>query len=117
MNVSKGLYDQGAGTKTRLDQTKYEYDAAQSSVTYCISQKKMAERNLRKTSLTAPYEGYIAARYVEPHEEIQAGQQVFEIDAVGTLEVTLAVPETTISQVHNRFDSWYGNFTGGTLDY
>jgi RND family efflux transporter MFP subunit len=94
------VYDQGAGTKSKLDQAKYEYNAAQSSVTYCISQKKLAERNLRKTSLVAPYEGYIAARYVEPHEEIPAGQRMFEIDAVGTLEVTLAVPETTIAQIH-----------------
>jgi RND family efflux transporter MFP subunit len=37
---------------------------------------------------------------VEPHEEIQAGRQAFDIDAVGAMEVVLAVPETTISQIH-----------------
>lgn len=94
------VYQQGAGTKSKLDQAKYNYDAAQSSVTYCESQLKLAERNLRKTTLTAPYEGYIAARYVEPHEEIPAGQRIFEIDAVGALEISLTVPETSISEIH-----------------
>jgi len=94
------VYQQGAGTKSKLDQAQYNYEAAQSSVTYCESQLKLAERNLRKTTLTAPFEGYIAARYVEPHEEIPAGQRVFDMDAVGALEVTLAVPETAISQIH-----------------
>ena len=67
---------------------------------YTVSQLKLAERNLSKTSLTAPYDGFIAARYVEPHEEIQAGQRIFEINAEGTMQVILAVSETNISQIH-----------------
>jgi RND family efflux transporter MFP subunit len=95
----KRVYEQGAGTKNKLDQSKYDYDAAQSSVVFHVSQMKLAERNRRKTSMKAPYEGHIAARYVEPHEEIQPGRQVFDLDAVGALEVVLAIPETTISQI------------------
>ena len=94
------VFEQGAGTQNKLDQAKYDYDAALSSHAYNVSQLKLAKRNLIKTSLIAPYEGYIAARYVEPHEEIQAGRQVFDIDAVGEMEVVLAVPETNISQIH-----------------
>jgi len=96
----KRVYEKGAGTKSRLDQAKYEYEAAQSSVTYHISQLKLAERNLRKTTLEAPYDGNIAARYIEPHEEIQVGRRIFDINAAGAMEVMLAVPETTISRIH-----------------
>jgi RND family efflux transporter MFP subunit len=96
----KRVHEQGAGTQSKLDKAKYNYEAAKSSVTYYVSQLNLAQRNLRKTSLAAPYEGHIAARYVEPHEEIQAGRRLFDIDAVGALEVILAVPETTISQIH-----------------
>ena len=94
------VFDQGAGTQSRLDQAKYDYDAAQSSLAYNVSQLKLAKRNLIKTSLIAPYEGYIAARYVEPHEEIQAGRRIFEINAEGAMEVILAIPETNISKIH-----------------
>lgn len=96
------VYEQGAGTKSKLDRAKYYYDAALSSVTYQTSRLKLAQRNLRKTSLPAPYAGHIAARHVEPHEKIQAGQRIFEIDAIGDMEVMLAIPETTISQVHTE---------------
>lgn len=94
------VFTQGAGTQSKLDNAKYNYEAAKSNVTYYVSQLNLSQRNLRKTSLVAPYEGYIAERDVEPHEEIQAGRQVFGIDAVGALEAVLAVPETTISQIN-----------------
>jgi RND family efflux transporter MFP subunit len=74
------VFEQGAGTQNKLDQAKYDYDAALSSHAYNVSQLKLAN--------------------VEPHEEIQAGRQVFDIDAVGEMEVVLAVPETNISQIH-----------------
>jgi RND family efflux transporter MFP subunit len=96
----KRVFDQGAGTQSRLEQSQYNYEAAQSSLDYAVAQLKLAERNLSKTSLAAPYDGYIAARYVEPHEEIQVGQRIFEINAEGSMQVILAVSETNISQIH-----------------
>ena len=52
------------------------------------------------TTLLSPYDGAIAWRSVEPHEEVKVGQKVFEIDAKGEMEVQLAVPETTIDRIH-----------------
>jgi len=94
------VYLQGAGAKSKLDRAKYNYNAAQSQVNYQIAKLNLAKRNLRKTMLTSPYDGHIAWRSVDPHEEITVGQKVFAIDAKGALEVHLAVPETTIHQVH-----------------
>jgi len=94
------VYSQGAGAKSKLEQAKYNYDAARSQVNYQMAKLNLAKRNLSKTMLTSPYDGYIAWRSVDPHEEIKVGQKVFAIDAKGTLEVDLAVPETTINRVH-----------------
>ena len=94
------VYQQGAGAKSKLDRAKYNYNAAQSQVEYQIAKLNLAKRNLRKTMLTSPYDGHIAWRSVDPHEEIMVGQKVFVIDAKGTLEVNLAVPETTIHRLH-----------------
>jgi len=93
------VYRQGAGAESKLERAKYNYSAAQSQVDYQIAKLNLAKRNLRKTMLTSPYDGYIAWRSVEPHEERKVGQKVFEIDAKGALEVHLAVPETTIHQI------------------
>jgi RND family efflux transporter MFP subunit len=94
------VYSQGAGAKSKLDRTKYNYNAAKSQVNYQIAKLNMAKRNLRKTMLISPYDGHIAWRSVDPHEEVKVGQKVFAIDAKGALEVYLAVPETTIHRVN-----------------
>jgi len=92
----KRVYSQGAGAKSRLERAKYNYEAARSQVKYQTAKLNLSKRNLDKTTLTAPYDGYIAWRSVQPHEEIKVGQTVLTIDAKGALEVGLAVPETTI---------------------
>ncbi len=94
------VYQQGAGAKSKLEQAKYNYSAARSQVNYQIAKLNLAERNLRKTLLISPYDGHIAWRSVDPHEEVKVGQKVFAIDAKGALEVQLAVPETTIHRIH-----------------
>ncbi len=93
------VYKQGAGAKSDLDTAEYNYKAARSAVNYQISRLDLAERDLRKTTLRSPYDGTIAWRAIEPHEEVKVGQKVFEIDAKGALEVQLAIPETTIDRI------------------
>ena len=96
----KRVFDQGAGAKSDLDAAEYNYKAARSAVNYQISRLNLAKRNLRLTTLLSPYDGAIAWRSVEPHEEVTVGQKVFEIDAKGEMEVQLAVPESTIDRIH-----------------
>jgi RND family efflux transporter MFP subunit len=95
----KRIFEQGAGAKSYLDVAEYTYKAAQSAVNYQMARLDLANRNLRKTKLLSPYDGTIASRSVQPHEEVQVGQKVFEINAKGTMEVQLAVPETTIDRI------------------
>ena len=96
----KRIYEQGAGAKSLLEVTEYNYKAARSAVDFQVARLDLANRNLRKTNLLSPYDGTIALRSVQPHEEVQVGQKVFEINATGKMEVQLAVPETTIDRIH-----------------
>ena len=96
----KRVFEQGAGAKSDLDAAEYNYKAARSAVNVQVARLDLANRNLRKTKLLSPYDGAIAWRSVQPHEEVQVGQKVFEINAKGTMEVQLAVPESTIDQIH-----------------
>jgi len=94
------IYDQGAGVQSRLEVAEYNYKATKSAVDFQVAKLAQAERNLRKTTLIAPYDGTIAWRSVQPNEEVQVGQKIFEIDATGQMEVQLAVPEGTIDEIH-----------------
>jgi multidrug efflux system membrane fusion protein len=95
----KRIYEQGAGAKGYLDVVEYNYKAAVSVVDFQLAKLDLAKRNLRKTKLLSPYDGTIAMRSVQPHEEVQTGQELFQINATGKMEVQLAVPETAIDRV------------------
>jgi len=94
------IYDQGAGVQSRLEAAEYNYKATKSAVDFQVAKLAQAERNLRKTTLVAPYDGTIAWRSVQPNEEVQVGQKIFEINATGQMEVQLAVPEGTVDLIH-----------------
>jgi len=96
----KRVFEQGAGAKSDLDAAEYNYKAARSAVNVQVARLDLANRNLRKTKLLSPYDGTIAWRSVQPHEEVQVGQKVLEINAKGTMEVQLAVPESTIDSIY-----------------
>jgi len=119
----KRVYEQGAGAKSYLETAEYNYRAARSAVNYQISRLNLAKRNLNKTTLRSPYDGTIAMRLVNPHEEVRVGQKVFEIDAKGSMEVQLAVPETTIDRIFIdtsatiTFPTLPGESTKGRISY
>ncbi len=55
-----------------------------------------AQNALEDTSLRAPFDGYVASRYVENHENIRAGDPVISLLDMSTVEVHTAVPENFI---------------------
>ncbi|HYN38730.1 MAG TPA: efflux RND transporter periplasmic adaptor subunit, partial [Rhodospirillales bacterium] len=59
----------------------------------------LARRDLRNATLAAPFGGSIAARMVDPFVQVQAGQELFRMDAAGGRQASIGVPETAIGQV------------------
>jgi len=72
------IFEQGAGAKRFLDVAEYNYKAATSAVKSQKAKLDLANRNLRKTKLYSPFDGIIALRSVQPHEDVQMGQKIFE---------------------------------------
>ncbi len=93
----KAIYEQGAGSKRLLDQAKFGFAEAEAGVSYAVSKLNLAQRDLRKTDLHAPYDGSIGVRLIDPHVYVQAGQKVFEIDGAGAMEVQMDIPETVVN--------------------
>lgn len=95
----EAIFKEGAGSQKRLDQAKFGYREAGAGVRVATSKLDLARRELRKTTLYAPYDGSIGKRMVEPHMEVAVGQQLFEIDAEGDMEVEVNIPETVVNLV------------------
>lgn len=95
----KTLYAKGWIAKARLDQTVQNLESSNAQVNYAVSKLSLANRNLRNTTLRAPFNGYISGRYVDPFVEVKAGQKLFDLDASGALEASFEVPETVVSRL------------------
>lgn len=93
------LYEKGWLAKAGLDQALAAFEVAEGELNVARSRLATAERDLDKAKLTAPFDGVIANRDVEPFQEVTAGQPLFQINASGALEVDLSVPDTVVSRV------------------
>ena len=58
-----------------------------------------AKLQLEYTRLVAPFDGEIAARYVENFQTVQAKQPILRLLDISTIEVTVQVPESVIALV------------------
>ena len=57
------------------------------------------ENKLKYTSLLAPFQGDIAAKYVENYQTIQAKQSILRLLDTSKIEIVLQIPESVISAV------------------
>jgi RND family efflux transporter MFP subunit len=80
---------------------------------------KTAQNQLDFSTLLAPFDGEVAARYVDNFQTVQAGQPIARVLDVSKIEVTVQIPESLISlvpqvkQVVCRFDAFADReFTG-----
>jgi multidrug efflux pump subunit AcrA (membrane-fusion protein) len=114
--VKKAKEDLNIGQKGArpedLEAKRAEIKALEAAVTN-------AKNQLDYTVLTAPFDGNVAARYVDNYQTVQAKQPIVRLLDISRIEVTVQVPESLIALVPLvkkavcRFDALPGRtFTG-----
>jgi membrane fusion protein, multidrug efflux system len=93
------LLEQRAVAQVQFEVAQRNFLAAQSEIDVALARLDLARRDLRNTTLAAPFDGSIAARLIDPFVQVQAGQELFRIDAAGNRQAAIAVPETAIGRV------------------
>ena len=93
------LLEQRAVARVQFEVSQRDFQSARSQVDYAVARLSLAQRDLRNTTLVAPFDGRISQRLVDPFVQVQAGQTLFRIDAEGGLQASIGVPETTIGQI------------------
>ena len=99
LDRQKELFDREWVAKAAYDQALATHESAEGDLNLARSRLNSAQRDLNNATLTAPFDGVIASRDVEPFTEVTAGQRLFEINSEGALEVDISVPDTMISRV------------------
>ena len=111
--VSKSTYDlalakrdrtvaqvKGAEEDLRIGQKgarEEDIQAKQAEISALQAVVKDAENKLKYTSLLAPFEGDIAAKYVENFQTVHAKQPILRLLDTSQIEIILQIPESVIS--------------------
>jgi len=91
--------DPGAVSQAALDNSQAAVDGAINQVQFTKSQLKLAQRDLDKTVLRAPFDGVIATRNVEPFFEVARGQKLFDVFENTGMELAISIPEDAIDEI------------------
>jgi multidrug efflux pump subunit AcrA (membrane-fusion protein) len=87
-------------SQKQLDQATAAYASAYNTLSYSKTQLNLSTRDLEKTNLSAPFDAVIAARHVEPFQEIKRGEPIYDIFMEGAMEVVIDIPETVIGNIY-----------------
>lgn len=126
------LYKAGGFSKSEYDKTRTAYEVARavyqsasqelsagrtgarpediSAMEFTIqgieAKVRTAENARADTELLAPFGGVIIDRYVDNNQSVQRDQSIVSLQDIGTLEVSISVPETLV--LHARRDAIEG---------
>lgn len=84
------LMAKGAGTPKAVDEAASELGVAEAAL-------NLAQANLAKTRITAPFSGALGLRRVSVGEYLSAGQAIFTLSRIDPLYVDFAVPQTELA--------------------
>jgi RND family efflux transporter MFP subunit len=94
---AKQLIAKDAISKVDHDKIRAEYHTARANL-------DAAEQDLKYTSLTATFPGYVARRHVENFEEVRRKQTVFTLQDISELEIKIDVPENLMIQLRRAIE-------------
>ncbi len=101
IEVAQAARDIAAANLTALEKgaRSGEIDAAQAQVDAAQAQLDMLDIQLAKCKLTAPWDGVVLTRSVEPGETVMPGTTLLEIGRLDQLELTVYLPEKQFGRV------------------
>lgn len=86
------LHKQGVISDIRWVEVQTALEQAQTS-------ERLASTQLTRTSLTAPFAGVISERTAERGMNVMAGQQIFRLVDISSVDVKISVPEKEVSTI------------------
>lgn len=100
------LWDLGLTSEEQLQHAKFKAESDQwdvQRVTEMLNtahaEEKSLELELEKTKIVAPFDGLIARRYVSEGQNVQKGDRVFWVTAVGPLLMRFTLPEKSFGHI------------------
>jgi membrane fusion protein, multidrug efflux system len=96
--------EQYSHAQKTLDAARAEYAIAQSRVGVAKAQMGVVEAQLQNMTLTAPFDGVVAKRWLLEGDVVQPGQPIFSIYDIQRIWVTVNLEETKLEKVKLQDD-------------
>ena len=93
------LVKDGAVSRSQFDVSKSQFDSAKDQVEIAEARLGIAQEDLADTVLTAPYDGSLAARYIEPSQRVSPNAPALMVQGENGLEVSVLAPEAMLSSI------------------
>ena len=90
----------GLISEQALDQAKTNYETARKNLSYNSSRLNLANRDLDRTLLRAPFDAVVASREVDAFQEVDRGQKLFDLHVEDAMEAAISIPESEIDRVY-----------------
>jgi RND family efflux transporter MFP subunit len=94
------LYKQQSASAKELDNISLQYTSAQSRLESARQIRNEVNASLNYTSLTAPFAGVITQKLADAGSMANPGMPILTLEQSGTYQVSAAVPENAILQIH-----------------
>lgn len=85
--------------RAAFDRASADLDTARAQVTAGESEVDRARRDIERTALVAPFAGLVAARDVDPFQEVSEGEVVLTLQGGSGILAEVLVPESLIREV------------------
>ncbi|HWI53498.1 MAG TPA: efflux RND transporter periplasmic adaptor subunit [Symbiobacteriaceae bacterium] len=93
------LFEAGAVSKQQVEQLETQLSLVSAQVTAARATADLARTQWERTRITAPADGVLAARLVEPGAMVGAGTAVFQLVDLSTVVIKTGVAESDVNSV------------------
>ncbi|MBX8534313.1 efflux RND transporter periplasmic adaptor subunit [Pseudomonas cichorii] len=88
----QSLFASGSVAQSVVEQAETAWQDASAQQRRTAADLALAQREVERVRLVAPFAGRVVARQVEPFSEVAAGQVVLEVESDGSSQIVAAVP-------------------------
>jgi RND family efflux transporter MFP subunit len=93
---SRNLFEKRAGPQVDVDRAAAQVESTKANVAALRTKRDIAQSELSYAQLTAPFDGIIAARYVQNYHTVQARQPILRLLDTSRIKFGVDLPETVM---------------------
>ncbi len=101
-DLNKSQYLRGKELVKNNFISRSEYDKLYSNYKVSEANLSTAKRNLKDSTLIAPFKGIVADSYVENHEQIKAKETLMSLHDITELDIEIHVPEKFMQKLKDK---------------